>query len=217
VADPPQDDVPGRPAHQGLVKTIRPSKEAAEFVALLGYHYDWPTLQLAFKRPQDYTRPDEIGRHVRSVLKDKKLFGAKREAKYLELRRAMIIEKTREREATRKKAWNLHELVSEYARFHRVRILAIPEKDRQAAAKEIIAAFCNQDGTVLQRLRGLNEQQIAKRKAEVKNEKIARELREAGLKGAYTKPMIEMQFPASAANALRTIEEYKKEIEELLT
>jgi len=202
-----------RQVHRGLLKTIQPSRDAAELAALLGRHFNWAELQAACRPSRHYSA--DINREVKEALKGHKgLFGPKREAKRIELRQAAIAERRHTRELLRIKAWDLHELSKLYER-HRDRIQALPEEQRPEAAKELVAAYCNPNSAALLKLEGLTEAQIATRRAAIKvkrrNQFIAMELDHAGLK-YMRKPMTRMYFPKSAANPLRAIQDFAKDI-----
>lgn len=206
-----------RQVHRGLIKTVRPSPEAAELSALLGRPYDWAALQAATKSFEDFANPAEINRQIRADLRQSKLYGPKREAKFQELRTSALAEKRREWDRLRAIAWDLHHLTALYGR-HRGRILGLPEADRPAAAKELVRAYLDPDPTALRKLEGLSEKQIARRRADIATKRrqrtIAFEMDRAGLKSAPRKPMTKMLFPRSAANPLRAIEEYRRDVRE---
>jgi hypothetical protein len=209
--------VRGKRAHQGILKTIRPSKEAAELAALLGRSYDWPALQDAFRPDRKYIPYAHINQVVKAELKKHKLFGPKREAKRVEIREELISASRRQRERLRHQGWDPHHLVEEYVRHHRVRVQGLPVEHRPDAAKEMLSAylhrFCASDEP-LQRLRGLSAAEVEKRKAEVaakqRQQFIDMKMREAGLKSAPRRPMTKMLFPKSAADPIGAFEHYLK-------
>jgi len=216
VSNPDQRQEERKRAHQGLLKTLRPSKEALELATLRGHQYDWPVLRRAAGQFKHYVDHREINRAVAAELKKhKKLFGPKREEKRRELRAAALAEKGREHNNRRTQAWDLHNLTNLYIR-HRERIQSLPEKQRPAAAKELVAAYCSRDTSIMQRLEGATDAQIAKRKAQQAEKKkrqfIEMQLAEAGLKNASRRPMTKMWFPKSAADPIRAYNDYFRKV-----
>jgi hypothetical protein len=199
-------------AHQGLLKVLRPSAEASEFVALLGWSVDWAGLNAALRQFKDYQRLGDINGDVKAALKNLgHLSPAAREDKRKELRSELIAQRRREWQSQRAQAWNLYELVKLYEK-HRARIQSLAPDKRSGAVHELIAAYCNPDPDALAKLDASTAKHAAKRKARMKLEKsrryMAMQLKYAGLQYGPRKPMQKMMFPKSAANPVRAAEQY---------